>query len=50
MIYMAKRLHPEEFSDIDLEAEGNEIYKELLGVDGVFTELAEYQTFAKEVY
>ncbi|MBN2109499.1 MAG: iron ABC transporter substrate-binding protein [Methanosarcinaceae archaeon] len=50
MIYMAKRLHPEEFSDLDLEAEGNEIFKELLGVDGLFSELAEYQTFPKEVY
>ncbi|WP_319507482.1 ABC transporter substrate-binding protein [uncultured Methanolobus sp.] len=50
LFYMAKRLHPEEFSDIDMEAEGNEIFKQLLGVDGMFTELAEYQTFAKEVY
>jgi iron complex transport system substrate-binding protein len=50
MLYMAKRLHPEEFSDLDLEAEGNEVYKQLLGVDGLFTKLAEYQTFPKEVY
>ncbi len=50
MLYMAKRLHPEEFNDLDLEAEGNEIFEQLLGVDEMFTELAEYQTFAKEVY
>ncbi|WP_321429073.1 iron ABC transporter substrate-binding protein [uncultured Methanolobus sp.] len=50
LLYMAKRLHPDEFSDIDLEAEGNEIYKQFLGVDGMFSELVEYQTFPKEVY
>jgi ABC-type Fe3+-hydroxamate transport system substrate-binding protein len=50
MLYMAKRLHPEEFSDLDLEAEGNKVYEQLLGVEDLFTELAEYQTFPKEVY
>jgi ABC-type Fe3+-hydroxamate transport system substrate-binding protein len=50
MMYMAKRLHPEKFSDIDMEAEGNEVYKQLLGVEGLFTEFADYQPFLKEVY
>ena len=49
MIYMAKLLHPEQFSDLDIEAEGNEVYKQILGIDGVYTELAEYQPFLKEV-
>ncbi|WP_445475218.1 ABC transporter substrate-binding protein [Methanococcoides methylutens] len=49
MMYMAKCLHPEEFSDLDLEAEGNEVYRQTLGIDGVYTELAEYQPFLKEI-
>ncbi len=49
MLYMAKRLHPDKFSELDLEKEGNEIYMELLGVDGLFTQLARLQTFAQEV-
>lgn len=50
MMYMAKCLHPEEFKDLDLEKEGNEIYKKFLGVDGVFTAIADYQKFPREVY
>ena len=49
MIYMAKCLHPEEFSALDMEAEGNEVYRQILGIDGVYTELAEYQPFLNEV-
>ncbi|WP_244602149.1 ABC transporter substrate-binding protein [Methanococcoides methylutens] len=49
MMYMAKCLHPEEFRDLDLEAEGNEVYRQILGIDGVYTEMAEYQPFLKEV-
>ena len=49
MMYMAKCLHPEEFSDLDLEEEGNEVYRQILGIDGVYTEMAEYQPFLKEV-
>ncbi len=48
MMYMAKMMHPEEFSELDLEAEGNRVYEEILGVDGVFTELAEHWYFLKE--
>ena len=48
MIYMAKLLHPEKFQDIDLEAEGNEIFKAFLGVDGVFTEYTDYLVWPRE--
>lgn len=48
MIYMAKLLHPEEFKDLDLEKEGNEIFKAFLGVDGVFTEYADYLVWPRE--
>jgi len=50
MMYMAKRLHPEEFRSLDLEAEGNELYKQIFGFDGIFTEIAEIWPFVKEVY
>ena len=48
MIYMAKVLHPEKFQHIDLEEEGNEIMKAFLGVDGVFTEYADYLVWPRE--
>ncbi len=48
MMYMAKVLHPEEFKDLDLEKEGNEIFKVFLGVDGVFTEYADYLVWPRE--
>jgi iron complex transport system substrate-binding protein len=48
MIYMAKVLHPDEFKDLDLEKEGNEIFKAFLGVDGVFTEYADYLIWPRE--
>ncbi|WP_228369511.1 ABC transporter substrate-binding protein [Methanothrix harundinacea] len=48
MIYLAKVLHPEKFQDVDLEAEGNEIFKAFLGVDGVFTEYADYLVWPRE--
>ncbi len=48
MIYMAKLLHPDEFEDLDLEKEGNEIFKAFLGVDGVFTEYADYLVWPRE--
>ena len=48
MIYMAKLLHPDKFEDLDLEKEGNEIMKAFLGVDGVFTEYADYLVWPRE--
>lgn len=48
IIYMAKLFHPEKFEDIDLEREGNEIFKAFLGVDGVFSEYADYLVWPRE--
>ena len=41
MMYMAKLFHPEKFEDLDVEKEGNEIYKLFFKVDGIFSELAD---------
>jgi iron complex transport system substrate-binding protein len=35
-IYMAKLFHPEEFEDLDVEAECNEVLKEFYGGDGLY--------------
>jgi iron complex transport system substrate-binding protein len=48
MMYMAKILHPVEFRDLDLEKEGNEIFRAFLGVDDVFTEYADYLVWPRE--
>lgn len=48
MMYMAKVMYPEKFEDLDLEKEGNEIFKAFLGVDGVFTEYANYLIWPRE--
>lgn len=48
MLYMAKVLHPDLFEDLDLEKEGNEIFEAFLGVDGVFSEYADYLVWPRE--
>ena len=48
MIYIAKVLYPEKFAHIDMEAEGNEIEKAFLDVDGVYSEISEYLVFPVE--
>ncbi|NPV63499.1 MAG: ABC transporter substrate-binding protein [Methanotrichaceae archaeon] len=48
MLYMAKILYPEEFEDMDLEEEGNEVFKAFLGVDGVFSDYADYLVWPRE--
>jgi len=48
MIYMAKLLHPNEFKDLDVEKECNEVFKAFLRVDGVFTEYADYLVWPRE--
>ncbi len=48
MLYMAKLLHPEEFEDLDLEKEGNEIFAAFLRVDGVFTPYADWLVWPRE--
>jgi len=50
MVYMAKVLHPEEFEDLDLEEEGNKIMNAFLGVDGVFSEYADYLVWPLESF
>ena len=38
-VYMAKRFHPEEFEDMDIEKEGNVAFERFYHVDGLWTEL-----------
>jgi iron complex transport system substrate-binding protein len=45
MFYIGKLLYPDKYKDINLEAEGNEIMKKFLGVDGVYTEYMNYLGF-----
>ena len=40
VMQLAKIAYPELFRDLDIEKEGNEIYKTLYGVDGFFTEIS----------
>ena len=39
--YMGKLFHPEEFADLDVEKESNEILEEVYGVDGIWAEMTE---------
>ena len=48
MLYLAKLFHPEEFKDLDVEEEGNEIWGRFLGVDGIFTEYTDYEGWLRE--
>ena len=48
MVYMAKLFHPDEFQDLGLEKEGNEIFEAFLGVEGAFTEYADYLVWPRE--
>ena len=48
MMYLAKLFHPEEFADLDVEEEGNEIYEGFLGVDGLFSEYADATIWIRE--
>lgn len=50
VMLMAKLLYPEQFKSLDLEKEGNEIYRAFLGVDNAFTEYAEYLEFPLEFF
>jgi iron complex transport system substrate-binding protein len=47
-VYLAKLLHPDKFEDLDVEEEGNEIMKGFLGVDGLFSEYADYTIWMRE--
>ena len=48
MMYLAKLFHPEEFADLDVEEEGNEIYEGFLRVDGLFSEYADTTVWLRE--
>jgi len=48
VFYMAKILYPDKFADIDMEREGNEIMAAFLGVDGVYSEYADYLKFPRD--
>ncbi|RJS75684.1 hypothetical protein CW713_11880 [Methanophagales archaeon] len=39
--YFAKLFYPDEFAELNLEEKGNEIFKRVYGVDGLFTEMTE---------
>ena len=46
--YLAKLFHPDKFDDLDLEKEGNEIFEAFLGVDGLYSEYADYEGWLRE--
>ena len=48
VMYLAKLFHPEKFKDLDVEEEGNEIFKAFLRVDGLFSEYADYRNWMRE--
>ena len=39
--YFAKLFYPDKFAELNLEEKGNEIFKRVYGVDGLFTEMTE---------
>jgi ABC-type hemin transport system substrate-binding protein len=47
-MYMAKIFYPDKFKDMDLEKEGNEIFKRFFGVDGLYTEFADNLGYFRE--
>lgn len=40
VLYMAKLFHPDLFRDLDVEQEGNRIFKRFYGADSLYTEMA----------
>jgi iron complex transport system substrate-binding protein len=45
LLYMATLFHPDEFENLDLEKEGNEVFERFYGVDGLWTEIGGYLGF-----
>ena len=43
--YFAKLFHPEQFDDLDVKEEGNEIYKKFYGVNDLFTWVSSYYEY-----
>ena len=48
-MYLAKIFHPEEFADLDLEKEGNEIMKKFFHEDGLYTWLADDKGYIRDL-
>ena len=46
--YLAKLFHPDKFEDLNVEEEGNEIWGRFLGVEGLFSEYADYTVWMRE--
>ena len=47
-MYLAKLFYLDKFPDLDVEEEGNKIMKGFLGVDGLFSEYADYTVWMRE--
>ena len=47
-MYMAKIFYPDEFKDLDLEKEGNEVFERFYGDDGLWTEMADDLGYYRE--
>jgi ABC-type Fe3+-hydroxamate transport system substrate-binding protein len=50
LVLFAKLLHPDRFADLDLEREGNEVYRAFLGVEEGFSEYARYLEFPLDYF
>jgi ABC-type Fe3+-hydroxamate transport system substrate-binding protein len=48
VMYFAKMFHPEEFNDLDLEKEGNEIMEKFFCEEGLYTWLADDHGYIRE--
>ena len=46
--YLAKLFHPDKFEDLDVEEEGNEIFKLFYRDDGLFSEYADFTSWMRE--
>ena len=47
-LYLAKIFYPDEFKDLDLEKEGNEVFERFYGDDGLYTEFADNLSYLRE--
>ena len=49
VMYFAKLFHPEEFVDLDLEKEGNEIMEKLFGEEDIYTWVADDTGYLRDM-
>jgi ABC-type Fe3+-hydroxamate transport system substrate-binding protein len=47
-MYMAKMFYPDEFKDLDVEKEGNEVFERFYGIAGLWTEMADELGYYRE--